>query len=77
MQSSEIPVYELEEFERLIATSPDVLSSHPCVVRGFTRQWAASRRWTSLESLTEAFGSFPVTAGARSSSLTSTRRCAR
>jgi Cupin-like domain len=64
MQSRDIPVYELGEFQRLIEASPDLLSSHPCVVRGFTGQWAASRRWTSLESLTEAFGSFPVTAGA-------------
>jgi hypothetical protein len=63
-QSREIPVYELEAFEQLVADSPDVLADHPCVVRGFTGQWAASRRWTSLESLTEAFGAFPVTAGA-------------
>jgi hypothetical protein len=63
-RSREIPVYELEEFERLIAASPNLLAEHPCVVRGFTEQWAASRRWTSLESLTEAFGAFPVTAGA-------------
>ncbi len=64
MRSREIPVYELEAFQRLIATSPGVLAEHPCVVRGFTGQWAASRSWTSLEKLTEAFGSFPVTAGA-------------
>jgi hypothetical protein len=63
-QPREIPVYELDEFERLIAATPDVLAEHPCVVRGFTGQWPASRRWTSLESLTEAFGSIPVTAGA-------------
>ncbi|MEA3053928.1 MAG: hypothetical protein QOG72_2831 [Sphingomonadales bacterium] len=63
-RSRDIPVYELEEFQRLIATSPDVLAEHPCVVRGFTGQWAASRRWTSLDQLTEVFGSFPVTAGA-------------
>ena len=63
-RSREVPVFELEEFQRLVAASPDVLSSHPCVVRGFTGQWAASRAWTSLESLTETFGSFPVTAGA-------------
>ena len=54
-QSRDIPVYELEEFQRLIAASPGVLAEHPCVVRGFTGQWEASRRWTSLESLTEAF----------------------
>lgn len=64
VQSSQIPVFELEEFRRLIASSPDLLSDHPCVVRGFTRQWAASQSWTSLEKLTEAFGSLPVTAGA-------------
>jgi hypothetical protein len=64
MRSSDIPVYELEEFQRLIAASPNVLASHPCVVRGFTGQWAASRGWTSFEQLTDAFGSFPVTAGA-------------
>ncbi len=63
-RSTELPVYELEEFERLIAASPDILSSHPCVVRGFSRQWEASRRWTTLDSLIEAFDSLPVTAGA-------------
>lgn len=63
-RSREIPVYGLEEFQRLIASSPDILSDHPCVVRGFTGQWAASRSWTSLEKLAETFGSFPVTAGA-------------
>ena len=63
-QPTEIPVYELDEFQRLLAGSPDMLSDHPCVVRGFTGQWAACERWTSLEKLTEAFGSLPVTAGA-------------
>lgn len=63
-QSREIPVYELEEFRRLAGRSPDLLSEHPCVIRGFTGQWPASRRWTSLEQLADAFGSLPVTAGA-------------
>lgn len=64
MRSRAIPVYELEAFERLIAVSPDILAEHPCVVRGFTGQWPASRSWTSMDRLAEAFGSFPVTAGA-------------
>lgn len=59
-----IPAYDINEFERLIEVSPDVLLSHPCVVRGFTEKWPASKRWTSLENLAEAFGHLPVTAGA-------------
>jgi hypothetical protein len=57
-------MYELEEFKQLITARPDALSCHPCVVRGFVGQWSASRNWISLESLTEAFGSIPVNAGA-------------
>ncbi len=64
IQSSSIPVYALDEFRQLIETCPDVLSSHPCVVRGFVEQWPASRCWTSLNQLTQSFGSLPVTAGA-------------
>jgi hypothetical protein len=64
VRAREIPVYELEEFRRLVAASPDILSDHPCVIRGFTEQWEASRRWTSLPMLSERFGSLPVTAGA-------------
>lgn len=64
VEAGRIPVYELAEFEQLIEREPDILSSHPCVVRGFVEQWEASRRWTSLDRLTETFGALPVTAGA-------------
>ncbi len=64
LEPKDIPFYDLEDFRQLVAASPDVLAEHPCVVRGFTGQWAASRHWTSFDRLNEAFGSFPVTAGA-------------
>lgn len=64
MDPKPIPAYDLRDFDRLIEASPDVLLSHPCVVRGFTAQWPASRRWTDLDHLRELFGHLPVTAGA-------------
>lgn len=64
MQAKQIPGYEAEEFRSLAETSPDVLRLHPCVVRGFTDQWLASRRWVDLQYLTKLFGHLPVTAGA-------------
>lgn len=64
MDPRPIPTYDIDEFERLLVASPDVLLSHPCVVRGFTEKWLASQRWTSLEHLAKTFGHLPVTAGA-------------
>lgn len=64
MDPKPIPAYDLREFEQLIEASPEVLRSHPCVVRGFIGQWPASRRWTDLGHLRELFGHLPVTAGA-------------
>lgn len=64
MDPKSIPSYDIDEFQELIAASPQILLSHPCVVRGFTGKWAASRQWTSLETLSQAFGHLPVTAGA-------------
>jgi len=59
-----IPTYDLPDFSRAIARDPELLLSHPCVVRGFTGQWPASRVWTDLDALAETFGSLPITAGA-------------
>ena len=64
MQALNIPVYDLREFQQLISTTPNIISSHPCVVRNFVDQWEASRLWTNLDHLASAFGSIPVTAGA-------------
>ncbi len=59
-----VPSYDLQEFCDLLSKQPDILSSHPCVVRGFVERWPAARTWTSLEALAKTFGSLPVTAGA-------------
>lgn len=64
ISASAVPAYELHEFQDLITKKPDLLSSHPCVIRGFTEQWPAARRWTDLRELSEQFGALPVTAGA-------------
>ncbi len=60
----DIPTYRLPDFARAIAREPELLASHPCVVRGFTERWPASALWTDLDALADAFGSLPVTAGA-------------
>ncbi len=64
MTPTPIPAYDIDAFNALLEADPNVLLSHPCVVRGFTAQWAASREWTSLARLAEKFGQLPVTAGA-------------
>lgn len=64
MRAQAIPVYRLDEFERLIEASPDVLLEHPCVVRGFVERWPAASAWTRFDYLRERFGHLPVTAGA-------------
>ena len=64
MRTQTIPVYRLDEFERLIEASPDVLLEHPCVVRGFVERWPAASTWTRFDYLRERFGQLPVTAGA-------------
>lgn len=64
MLGMRIPTYDLVEFSNLIARDPALLTRHPCVVRGFTGQWPASRTWVDLDTLAAAFGDLPVTAGA-------------
>lgn len=64
VQTMRIPTYDLADFTEVIARAPDLLLSHPCVVRGFTDLWPASRDWTDLDTLAATFGSLPVTAGA-------------
>lgn len=59
-----IPTYDLPAFTRAIADDPELLLSHPCVVRGFVDQWEASRQWSDLDMLAQTFGDLPVTAGA-------------
>jgi len=64
MKATPIPAYDLEGFRQLLAESPDVLTRQPCVVRGFTDKWIASKQWVELDALSAAFGHLPVTAGA-------------
>jgi hypothetical protein len=64
MDPAPIPAYDVAEFRALLEACPDLLLSHPCVVRGFCEEWPASRQWTSLDHLARAFGHLPVTAGA-------------
>lgn len=64
IDSSPIPSYALAEFSQLLQREPDVLASHPCLVRGFNAQWRASELWTQMSYLEEKFGHLPVTAGA-------------
>ncbi len=64
IESTPIPAYRLEQFQALIEDEPEVLLSHPCVVRGFNEQWSASESWTRMDYLKEKFGQLPVTAGA-------------
>lgn len=64
MRENQIPSYDVHEFRMLVESSPDVLLSHPCVVKEFTEQWPASRQWTDLQHLNRLFGDLPVAAGA-------------
>jgi hypothetical protein len=64
MEATPIPAYDLEEFRQLVTKSPDLLTRQPCVVRGFTEKWIASKRWGDLDELSKMFGHLPVTAGA-------------
>jgi hypothetical protein len=64
MEATAIPAYEADEFKALVQADPDLLLSHPCVVRGFCHRWQASHHWTDLDHLAGAFGHLPVTAGA-------------
>ena len=60
----QIPAYALPDFAQAIVREPQLLLSHPCIVRDYVEQWPASRLWTDLDILAETFGSLPVTAGA-------------
>lgn len=60
----QIPAYDAAQFAALLRDDPDVLSAHPCVVRGFVGQWAAAREWLEIDQLKALFGELPVTAGA-------------
>ena len=62
--AEDVPIYGYAEFTELLRREPAVLSQHPCVVRGFTDNWSASRQWNDLDWLKKEFGSLPVTAGA-------------
>jgi hypothetical protein len=64
VQTTQVPVFSYQEFNDLLESDPEVLLKHPCVVRGFTCQWAASELWKDLARLKESFGNLPVTAGA-------------
>lgn len=64
MNANPIPSYSAGEFRELLLDSDQVLDKHPCLVRGFVKQWPAAQSWTSFEYLTQRFGEIPVTAGA-------------
>lgn len=64
MKEMQIPAYDIEQYSALLKEDPDVLSAHPCVVRGFVEQWPAARSWLEIEQLKARFGALPVTAGA-------------
>lgn len=63
-KSNRVPAYSAREFEELMRASPKALMSHPCVIKGFTGNWSASREWTDLAYLAEQFGHHEVTASA-------------
>lgn len=64
MKAMQIPSYDVAEYSALLKEDPDVLSAHPCVVRGFVEQWSAARSWLEIDQLKALFGTLPVTAGA-------------
>ncbi len=59
-----IPAFTLDEFKQKAMGEADILSLHPCIIRGFIQSWPAFRKWADFDSLAQMFGSFPVTAGA-------------
>jgi hypothetical protein len=59
-----IPRVSLNEFEAMIASSPDLLSQSPFVVTDFVERQPARKLWCDLDYLERELGHLRVTAGA-------------